>query len=51
MVESIAGRNGWRSAFDVIADRSELPTKLTLQSVEKFDNDVLWLRYNIIYNV
>ena len=47
LAPGIDGREGWRAMFDGIADQSKLPTKLKLQSVEKLDNDVLWIKYNV----
>lgn len=48
LAPGIDGREGWRAMFDGIADQSKLPTRLTLHSVERLDNDVLWIRYKII---
>lgn len=45
LAAGIDGRQGWRTMFDGITDQSKLPTKLSLQSVEKLDNDVLWIKY------
>ena len=47
LAPGIDGREGWRAMFDGIADQSKLPTKLSIQSVEKLDNDVLWIKYNV----
>lgn len=47
LAPGIDGREGWRAMFDGIADQSKLPTALTLQSVERMDNDVLWIRYTV----
>lgn len=47
LAPGIDGREGWRAMFDGITDQTKLPTKLSLQSVEKLDNDVLWIRYNV----
>lgn len=47
LAPGIDGREGWRAMFDGIADQSKLPTKLRLQSVEKLENDVLWIKYNV----
>lgn len=47
LTPGIDGREGWRAMFDGIADQSKIPTKLSLQSVEKKANDVLWIRYKI----
>lgn len=48
LAPGIDGRKGWRAMFDGISDQSKMPTKLSLQSVERLDNDVLWIRYNIV---
>lgn len=48
LAPGIDGREGWRALFDGIADQSKLPTKLALRSVERLDNDVLWIRYNVL---
>ncbi|MDE7440907.1 MAG: RibD family protein [Muribaculaceae bacterium] len=45
LAPGIDGREGWRAMFDGIADQSKLPTKLKLQSVEKLENDVIWIKY------
>lgn len=47
LAPGIDGREGWRAMFDGIADQSKLPTKLSLQSVERLDNDVIWIKYNV----
>lgn len=47
LAPGIDGREGWRAMFDGITDQNKLPTKLSLQSVEKLDNDVLWIRYKV----
>lgn len=47
LAPGIDGRQGWRALFDGIGDQSKLPTRLALQSVERMDNDVLWIRYNV----
>lgn len=47
LAPGIDGREGWRAMFDGITDQTKLPTKLSLQSVDKLDNDVLWIRYNV----
>lgn len=47
LAPGIDGREGWRAMFDGIADQSKKPTKLSLQSVEKLENDVLWIKYHI----
>lgn len=48
LAPGIDGRKGWRAMFDGIADQTKLPTKLSLQSVDRLDNDVIWIRYNIV---
>lgn len=48
LAPGIDGREGWRAMFDGIKDQSKLPTRLSLQSVERMDNDVLWIRYNVV---
>lgn len=48
LAPGIDGRTGWRAMFDGIADQTKQPTKLAIQSVERLDNDVLWIRYNVI---
>lgn len=47
LAPGIDGREGWRAMFDGITDQTKLPTKLSLQSVKKLDNDVLWIKYNV----
>lgn len=48
LAPGIDGREGWRTMFDGISDQSKMPTKLSLQSVDRLDNDILWIRYNIV---
>lgn len=48
LAPGIDGRRGWRAMFDGIADQSKLPTRLTLRSVERMENDVLWIRYSTV---
>ncbi|MDE5712771.1 MAG: RibD family protein [Muribaculaceae bacterium] len=48
LAPGIDGREGWRAMFDGISDQSKLPTKLSLQSVERMENDVLWIKYNVV---
>lgn len=48
LAPGIDGREGWRAMFDGIKDQTKLPTKLTLQSVEKLAGDVLWIKYDVI---
>lgn len=47
LAPGIDGREGWRAMFDGIKDQKKLPTKLALQSVEKFEGDVLWIKYKV----
>lgn len=47
LAPGIDGREGWRAMFDGIADQSKKPTKLSLQSVEKLENDVIWIKYRV----
>ena len=47
LAPGIDGREGWRAMFDGISDQSRLPTRLSLQSVERMDNDVLWIKYMV----
>lgn len=48
LAPGIDGRDGWRAMFDGISDQYKLPTKLSLQHVERMDNDVLWIKYNVV---
>lgn len=45
LAPGIDGRKGYRAMFDGISDDSKQPTRLSLENVEKLDNDVLWIRY------
>lgn len=45
LAPGIDGRKGQTALFDGIADMNRLPVKLSLESVERLDNDVLWIRY------
>ncbi len=47
LAPGIDGREGWRAMFDGISDQSRLPTRLSLQEVERMDNDVLWIKYMV----
>ena len=47
LAPGIDGREGWRAMFDGISDQSKLPTKLRLLSVDRLNNDVLWIRYDV----
>lgn len=48
LAPGIDGREGWRAMFDGIREQTKMPTQLQLQSVERMENDVLWIRYNVI---
>lgn len=43
----IDGREGQSALFDGISDTNRKPVALKLDSIEKFDNDTIWLRYKI----
>lgn len=43
----IDGRKGMTSLFDGIEDMKKAPTHLKLESFERLDNDILWLRYHV----
>ncbi len=45
LAPGIDGRKGQTALFDGIADLNRLPVKLSLESVERLENDVLWIRY------
>lgn len=47
LAPGIDGCEGRRALFDGIAERP-CPTRLKLQSVETMENDVLWIKYNVI---
>lgn len=47
LAPGIDGREGWRAMFDGISDPSKQPTRLALHSVERMDNDVLWIKYTV----
>lgn len=48
LAPGIDGRAGWRALFDGIDDQEKAPTRLALKSLERLDNDVVWLRYDVI---
>lgn len=50
LAPGIDGRVGRRALFDGIVDQQKLPTRLKLHSVERFENDVVWLRYLVNTN-
>lgn len=41
----IDGRKGMTALFDGIEDMKKTPSHLKLESFERLDNDVMWLRY------
>ncbi|MDE7459892.1 MAG: dihydrofolate reductase family protein [Paramuribaculum sp.] len=47
LAPGIDGREGWRAMFDGILDQTKMPTKLKLQSVERLENDILWIKYEL----
>ena len=47
LAPGIDGREGWRAMFDGISDQTKIPTKLKLQSVERLENDILWIKYEL----
>ena len=47
LAPGIDGREGWRAMFDGISDQTKMPTKLKLQSVERLENDILWIKYEV----
>ncbi len=49
LAPGIDGRKGQTSLFDGIGDMERQPVKLTLCSVERLENDVLWIRYKTDY--
>lgn len=48
LAPGIDGRDGMTALFDGIEDEQRLPTHLTLREVDRLDNDVLWLRYDVV---
>ena len=48
LAPGIDGREGWRAMFDGISDQTKMPTKLKLQSVERLENDILWIKYELV---
>lgn len=47
LAPGIDGREGMRAMFDGITDRSKLPTHLAIRSLERLDNDVVWIIYDV----
>lgn len=47
LAPGIDGRTGRTALFDGIADDGRQPVPLLLDSVERFDNGTLWLRYRM----
>ena len=48
LAPGIDGREGWRAMFDGISDQTKMPTKLKLQSVERLENDIFWIKYELV---
>lgn len=49
LAPGIDGRKGQTALFDGIADMDRMPVRLSLESVERFGNDTLWIRYKPTY--
>lgn len=47
MAPGIDGREGQTAMFDGIKKGNCNPYKLKLESVEKWDTDIVWLRYTM----
>lgn len=45
LAPGIDGRKGQTALFDGIADMNRMPVKLSLESVDRLENDILWIRY------
>jgi len=45
LIPLVDGREAHPSSFEVAMDKWQKPTYLKLESVEKLDNDVVWVRY------
>ncbi len=45
LAPGIDGRKGQTALFDGIADMERMPVRLSLQSVEQLQGDMLWIRY------
>lgn len=48
LAPGIDGRKGRTALFDGIENEYRQPSALHLNSVEKFDNGTLWLRYEVV---
>ena len=48
LAPGIDGRKGRTALFDGIENEDRQPSALRLNSVEKFDNGTLWLRYEVV---
>lgn len=49
LAPGIDGRKGQTALFDGIPEIDRMPVKLALQSVERMNNDTLWIRYKPTY--
>lgn len=49
LAPGIDGRKGQTALFDGIGDMDRMPVRLSLESVERFGNDTLWIRYKPNY--
>lgn len=47
LAPGIDGRKGMTALFDGIGNTQRLPTHLRLESLDRLENDVIWLRYKI----
>lgn len=47
LAPGIDGRKGGTSLFDGIANKGCIPVPLRLMSVERLENDIIWLRYKV----
>ncbi|MCM1293366.1 MAG: dihydrofolate reductase family protein [Bacteroides sp.] len=47
LAPGIDGRKGQTSLFDGLDNINRMPLKLSLESVVRFDYEVLWIRYKI----
>lgn len=47
LAPGIDGRGGMTALFDGIRQPDRMPTHLSLSSVERLPNDVIWLRYEV----
>lgn len=47
LAPGIDGRKGGTTLFDGISDKKCVPVPVRLESVERLDNDIIWLRYKV----